>query len=133
VLRIVAHYMAKINWSCASCGMSSARRTSVVRHIDNPNIHGGEGKILPFTEYVAGRREGKYRVGQKPQFASSEQPLLIRLIHKIRLEMENEIAKEVAKRICSRVMDDSIYSIIENAAEKRIWLKQFDEVFRQNP
>ena len=132
MLRIVAHYMAKINWSCASCGMSSARRTSVVRHIYNPNIHGGQGKVLPFTEYVAGRRDGTYHVGQKPQFASSEQPLLIRLIPKIRLEMENEIAKEVAKRICSHIINESNYSIIEYAAKKS-WLKQFDDLFGQNP
>ena len=79
---------------------------------------------------MAGRIEGTYRVGQKPQFASSEQPLLIRLIPKIKLEMENEIAKEVAKRICNSLMNESNYSIIEYAAKKS-WLKQFDELFGQ--
>lgn len=72
---------------------------------------------------------GKYKVGQKPRFTSSEQPLLFRLVHKIRLEMENEIAKEVAKRICKNSIDESFYNNVEAAARQHIWFKQFEESF----
>ena len=110
--------------------MSSARRESVQRHIDNENIHGGEGKAIPFVEYSIGRREGKYQVKQKPQFASSDPVLLIRLVRKIRLHVEDEIAKEIAKRICRKKIDDSFYNMIEPIATMHIWDKLFDEVFR---
>ena len=120
--------MSKINWSCTSCGMSSPRRTSVQRHIDNPNIHGGGARAIPFAEYSAGIRWGNYKVGRKPLFASSEQPILLRLVKKISVEYENEIAKEVAKRMCN-TLDESVYNNLEAATRKRLWFKQFQETF----
>lgn len=128
-MRSIAHYMSKINWSCTFCGMSSARRTSVQRHIDNPNIHSGGARAIPFTEYSAGITWGKYKVGRKPSFASSEQPLLFRLVNKISIEFENEIAKEVAKRICKNTLDESFYNNVEAAARRNLWFKQFKESF----
>jgi len=112
--------------------MSSARRTSVQRHIDNVNIHGGGARAIPFTEYSAGITSGKYRIGQKPRFASSDRPLLIRLIRKISLEMENEIAKEIAKRIC-KTLGDSFYNSVESIARMDVMSKQYREVFRSKP
>jgi len=126
VLRSIAHFMSKVNWSCTSCGMSSARRTSVERHIINPNIHGGAARAVPFAEYSAGITSGKYKVGRKPSFAASEQPLLFRLVNKISVEFENEIAKEVAKRIC-KTLDDTFYNNVEAVARKHLWFKQFEE------
>ena len=108
--------------------MSSSRRTSVQRHNDNPNIHGGGARAIPFAEYSAGIRWGNYKVGRKPVFASSEQPILLRLVKKISVEYENEIAKEVAKRIC-KTLDESIYNKVEDVARKRLWFKQFEETF----
>ena len=120
--------MSKMNWSCNSCGMSSARRTSVQRHILNPNIHGGGARAISFAEYSAGITSGKYKAGRRPSFASSEQPLLLRLINKTSVEFENEIAKEVAKRIC-KTLDDSFYNNVETVARKHLWFKQFEETF----
>lgn len=97
------------------------------RHIDNPNIHGGEARAITFTEYSAGIISGKYKIGQKPHFGSLEQPLLIRLVGKIRLEIENEIAREVAKRICKNSIDNSFYDSIDTIARKHIWFKQYKE------
>lgn len=119
--------MSKLNWSCTSCGMSSARRSSVQRHIDNPNIHGGGASVIPFTEYSAGITSGKYRTGQKPRFASSDRELLTRLIHKINLEMENQIAKDIAKRLCKR-LENSTYGDIEFIARMDVFLKQYEEI-----
>jgi len=121
--------MSKNNWSCTICGMSSSRRTSVQRHIDNPNIHGGAAKAVPFTEYSAGITAGRYRVGQKPRFAPLEQTIAIRLVHKIRSEVEDQIAREVASKIC-KTIDQSIYTGIEAAARKHMFFKQLDENLR---
>jgi hypothetical protein len=41
--------------------MFSGRRESVVRHIMNPRIHGGHGRVISYTEYVAGIQMGIYR------------------------------------------------------------------------
>jgi hypothetical protein len=108
--------------------MSSARRTSVQRHIDNPNIHGGRAGAIPFAEYSAGIRWGHYKVGRKPSFGSSEEAILLRIVKKTVVEFENEIAKQVAKRLCKTV-DETYYHTVEVAARKRVWLKQYKESF----
>jgi hypothetical protein len=108
--------------------MSSARRTSVQRHIDNPNIHGGGATVIPFTEYTAGIRGGKYRAGLKPIFGASDQPLLSRLVKKISIEFENEIAKKVAIRICRKISETD-YNIVEALAIKSLFFRQFKETF----
>jgi len=123
-------HMKKLNWSCTSCGMSSSRRSSVLRHIDNGNIHNGIGQAVPFVEYSVGRRRGIYRPQQVPRFKSSMRPLLVRLVDKITLELENEIAKEVAKRICQKNVAWA-YDIIESSATNSLWFKNFKEVFGQ--
>ncbi len=53
--------MSKPNFACENCGMCSGRRESVVRHIRNPRIHGGQGRVITYTEYVAGIQMGIYR------------------------------------------------------------------------
>ena len=131
MLRSVTHYMSKMNWICTLCGMSSARRTSIQRHIDNANIHGGGARAIPFRDYSAGIAWGKYKVGRKPIFSSSELPFLLRLVNKIRLELENEIAKEVAKRISLKI-DAAYYNNLELAARKHVWSKLSKETFGEN-
>lgn len=125
--------MSKINWSCTSCGMTSARRTSVQRHIDNPNIHDGGARAIPFVEYSAGITSGKYKAGRRPSFGSTKQPILLRLVNKISIEFENEIAKEVARRIFKKTFDESLFNNLENVTRTHIWFKQFQENFRENP
>jgi hypothetical protein len=112
--------------------MSSGRRTSVQRHIDNTNIHGGAGSAVPFTEYSAGITAGRYRVGQKPRFAPLEKTIAIRLVNKIRSEVEDHIARVVATRICETLIDESIYTALEAAAKKHIFFKQFDEFLNKD-
>lgn len=50
----------KNNWTCSACGMSSGRRYSLQRHINNKNIHAGKGTIIPTPEYLAGVNLGLY-------------------------------------------------------------------------
>jgi hypothetical protein len=49
--------------------MYSSRRFSVRRHIDNK--HSGEGKAIPYIEYLIGRRDGEYTLNHKPEFGNS--------------------------------------------------------------
>lgn len=79
--------------------MSSPRRFSVQRHIDNYNIHNGLGQVVPFVEYSVGRREGKYQPQKVPQFTRSKAPFLDKIFDKIEAEVEDLIAKDIAKRI----------------------------------
>jgi hypothetical protein len=50
----------KLNYACTGCGMSSSRKESVLRHIANPRIHNGRAQAIPYTDYLAGLRNGIY-------------------------------------------------------------------------
>jgi hypothetical protein len=56
----------KLNHACDACGMASGRKESVQRHIDNPNKHNGNARVIPFIEYLAGRAAGKYPIISNP-------------------------------------------------------------------
>ena len=60
--------MSKPNWACSSCGMYSSRRWSVERHI--LNLHDGIGNVVPFVDYLVGRRSGFYLPKFRPTFVS---------------------------------------------------------------
>src|SRR2546426_2274658 len=47
-------------WSCAKCGFSTGRKSTVKRHIANPNIHDGHADLVSFEEYVTGVRSNSY-------------------------------------------------------------------------
>jgi hypothetical protein len=38
------------------------KASNVQRHIDNPNKHDGNARVIPFVEYIAGRAAGKYPI-----------------------------------------------------------------------
>ena len=118
--------MAKLNWSCTSCGMSSARRFSVQRHIDNYNIHNGLGQVVPFVEYSVGRREGKYQPQKVPQFTRSKPLFLDKVLHKIEAEVENQIVKDIAKRIYDDLStDQTLFDKLKTVATTTIIHKHF--------
>ena len=48
------------NWACNICGMTSSRKESVKRHINNPRIHNGNALTIPYTDYLAGLQNGAY-------------------------------------------------------------------------
>ena len=50
--------MSKPNWACSVCGMYSGRKESVRRHIDNPNIHMGNGIEISFSDSLLARLAG---------------------------------------------------------------------------
>jgi len=73
--------------------MSSSRKFSVQRHI--ANVHKGLGAVVPFIEYLTGRKEGKYLPQSVPQFTASQSPFL----HKLLIEAENDYIRKVADRV----------------------------------
>jgi hypothetical protein len=112
--------------------MSAGRKTSVTRHIDNPNIHYGDGRALP---YGSNRAESEARTNQsRPRHritsfghdgTSDFRPL-------IQKEVENLIVKEIAKRIFeSMPKDDSRFYKLENLARQYIGGKKSEELFRE--
>jgi hypothetical protein len=58
--------MSRPNWSCADCGMYFSRKYSVERHIQN--LHKGNGQIVSFVDYIAGRQDGVYPNGLPPTY-----------------------------------------------------------------
>jgi hypothetical protein len=51
--------------------MYSSRRYSVKRHIKN--IHGGNGFVISFPDYLTGRRDGIYLSGVPPMYIPKEE------------------------------------------------------------
>ena len=98
--------MSKYNWSCSTCGMSSGRKYSVRRHIQNYNIHYGVGNVIPFVEYTIGRTEGKYRSGKVPQSSRLSSDFFERILDKVAGEFENQFVKEIANRIYDDMSKD---------------------------
>ena len=86
-------------WSCTTCGMSSGRKFSVQRHIQNYGIHNGEGKAIPFVEYAVGRRQGYYEPARPSNSHASESLFLNEIYKKAAKEAENLIVKDIALRI----------------------------------
>jgi hypothetical protein len=99
----------KFNWSCTECGMSSGRRDSVQRHVDN--VHNGSSRVIPFTEYLAGRVNGSYPPGPKPSFGTKDKSIN----KKMQEELENTFVKRVAEK-CLPPASDPMYSDSVNMA-----------------
>ena len=79
--------------------MSAGRKTSVQRHIDNPNIHNGDGRAMPFAEHSSALEGRVYRSRPAPRITSSGPTDAENLLIRIEKEVENEIVREVARRI----------------------------------
>lgn len=123
--------MTKLNWSCTSCGMSSSRRFSVQRHIDNYNIHNGLGQVVPFVVYSIGIKEGKYRPQKVPQFTRPEDHFFDRALDKIAVEVENQIVREIARRIYIRIStNQAVLDNLETVATANIISKNVYSIFK---
>jgi len=90
--------------------MSSSRRFSVVRHIQN--IHKGKGLPIPFVEYLIGRRDGKY-LPREVKSVQSHEPFVNMLLE----EIDKDFARKVATRVNKPANDpgyNEIASLIIN-------------------
>jgi hypothetical protein len=87
--------------------------------------------VVPFVEYSVGRREGRYRPQQAPQFKASNTAIAEKLADKILMEVENEVAKVIASRICNSRTTDYYYDKLEAIAKERMNNKADNEFFRE--
>jgi hypothetical protein len=91
--------LRKMNWTCNNCGMSAGRKTSVIRHISNPNIHNGDGRAVPLGTYraLAVNRTNQSKSPSRISSIAYDGTGDLRV--RIEKEVENLIVKEVAKKI----------------------------------
>ena len=86
--------------------MSAGRKTSVQRHIDNPNIHDGDGRVEPYAGSSNGSENRKHP--SHNVFQSMSSPSDENLLVRIEKEVENEIVREVAKNIFKGVSHEHL-------------------------
>jgi hypothetical protein len=73
--------------------MDPSRRSSVKRHILKSTQ--GAGNLYPFSDYIAGIRNGSYPNAKKPTFKATKGPSV----------EETELEKEIAKRAVTKLLD----------------------------
>jgi hypothetical protein len=112
--------------------MTSSRRSSVQRHIDNYNIHNGMGQIVTYVEYSMGIREGKYRPQNAPTFTRAKVSFFDRAQDKIEVELENQIVSEIASRIYKKLATNTaIFDNLEWVATRILIKKNFYRLFKE--
>ena len=73
--------------------MSASRKFSVQRHVRQ--LHAGEGFVIPFIEYLAGRKGGKYF----PKSISHSPNSHDHILKLISSEVEKDFARKVANKV----------------------------------
>jgi hypothetical protein len=91
--------MSKPNWACSGCGMYSSRRWSVERHI--LNLHDGSGNVVPFVDYLIGRKSGFYLPSPRPTYEkkSSSATNTVTVMDTIKGEVWKAVATKAANRV----------------------------------
>ena len=107
--------------------MSSSRKYSVRRHIENYNIHNGSGKVVSFVEYSIGRREVYYQA----EPVTTQSLFLDKIFDKIATELENLIAKDIAKKIYEELSSDQRpFDNLKTLAKTSILRKNYYETLK---
>jgi len=125
-------------WSCTVCGMSSGRKFSVKRHVEN--IHVGDGGIIPFMEYVSGRRGISYPSEDRNQIGENRRKLsntkrvnsmhLENFIDKVMVEIVNDMARKIATAV-NRPADDPIYSTVATYFRTKLLQENYVELIKE--
>jgi hypothetical protein len=90
--------MSKPNWACSGCGMYSSRRWSVERHI--LNLHDGIGNVVPFVDYLVGRKSGVYLPKFRPTFVRKNATKTVTLMD----TFKNEFLKTFASNAVNKAL-----------------------------
>lgn len=99
--------MKSAKWTCSVCGMSSGRKWSVQRHLENYNFHSGKGSVITFVQYAVGIREGKNHEHQTSELSPAKSHRFFdEILTKISMELERLIAKDVASKIFQDMSKD---------------------------
>jgi hypothetical protein len=93
--------MSKPNWACSSCGMYSSRRWSVERHI--LNLHDGISNVVPFVDYLVGRKSGFYLPKFRPIFVKKNATKTVTLMD----TFKNEFLKTFASNAVNKALSSS--------------------------
>ena len=135
---IVQHSAMGYNWSCTVCGMSSGRKFSVKRHVQN--LHLGNGGIIPFVDYVSGRRSGSYPSQRSYQMSENSKKLSVtkkvgsmdfkNLFDKVMVEIENDMARKIANAI-NKPADDPQYSVVADYFRKQMLQEDYANLIKE--
>jgi hypothetical protein len=91
--------MSKPNWACSGCGMYSSRRWSVERHI--LNLHGGISNVVPFVDYLIGRKSGFYLPKFRPAFVKKNATKTVTVMDTFKDELLKGFASKAANNALS--------------------------------
>jgi hypothetical protein len=100
--------------------MSSGRKSSVKRHIEN--LHNGSASCIPFTEYLSGRRTGSYTFEPHSNQSSGLLDMLMKEAYK-------DFARKVAN-IVNGPVDNPVYSEIALQVKEHIKYRNFMDMLR---
>jgi hypothetical protein len=93
--------MSKPNWACSVCGMYSSRRWSVERHI--LNLHNGISNVVPFVDYLVGRKSGFYLPKFRPTFVKKNATKTVTVMD----TFKDELLKAVAFKAVNKAPSSS--------------------------
>jgi hypothetical protein len=93
--------MSKPNWACSSCGMYSSRRWSVERHI--LNLHNGNSNVVPFVDYLVGRKSGFYLPKFRPTFVKKNATKTVTVMD----TFKDELLKTFASKAVNKALSSS--------------------------
>ena len=93
--------MSKPNWACSGCGMYSSRRWSVERHI--LNLHDGISNVVPFVDYLVGRRSGFYLPKFRPIFVKKNATKTVTVMD----TLKDELLKGFASKAVNKALSSS--------------------------
>jgi hypothetical protein len=107
--------MSKPNWACSSCGMYSSRRWSVERHI--LNLHDGIGNVVPFVDYLVGRKSGFYLPKFRPTFVKKNATKTVTVMDTFKDELLKGFAsKAINKALSSSAIQNHQFDFRTNGA-----------------
>jgi hypothetical protein len=109
--------MSKPNWACSACGMYSSRRWSVERHI--LNLHDGIGNVVPFVDYLVGRKSGFYLPKFRPTFVRKNSTKTVTVTDTFKDELLKGFAsKAVNKALSSSSMQNHQFLNLQRFGSK---------------
>jgi hypothetical protein len=91
--------MSKPNWACSGCGMYSSRRWSVERHI--LNLHDGISNVVPFVDYLIGRKSGFYLPKFRPTFVKKNATKTVTVMDMFKSELLKGFASKTVNKALS--------------------------------
>lgn len=94
--------------------MSSGRKFSVNRHVQN--IHLGTGGIIPYMDYLTGRRQGNVSSITRKRSNLSHSSFS----DKVMAEVENDLVRKIASSINGSVENPQIQQFVQIFRQKRI-------------